>query len=151
MQVVTPETQSEIVNDNKKIFLAGTIDNGHSINWEQEVINRLKEKNADITIYNPRRDNWNENATAIDVCKQIEWEQIHLDKADLIIMVLADDSKSPISLLELGLYAKENKIIVFCTDKFYRWHNVWMTCKKYNIPLYSKINAKDIANVIMTH
>ena len=63
----------------------------------------------------------------------------------MIIMVLLDNSKSPVSLLELGLYAKSKKIIVFCTDKFYRYDNVQLTCEKYNIPL---INSTDIDIIV---
>lgn len=43
------------------VFLAGTIDNGTSSNWQQEFINKLKNIEhsiyTDYTIYNPRRDN----------------------------------------------------------------------------------------------
>ena len=62
--------------------------------------------------------------TKEDMEKQIKWEQNHLDSADVIAMVLLDDSKSPISLLEMGLYAKSKKLIVFCTPEFYRYDNV---------------------------
>ena len=78
----------------------------------------------DIEIYNPRREHWNTNPTKEEMEKQIKWEQNHLDAAHIIAMVLLDDSKSPISLLELGLYANTNKLIVFCTPNFYRWDNV---------------------------
>lgn len=65
-------------------------------------------------------------------------------------MVLLDDSKSPISLLEIGLYAKSNKLIVFCTSNFYRWDNVRLTCEKYHIPLIQDLNPLTIANKIIS-
>ena len=60
-------------------------------------------------------------------------------------MYLADNSKSPISLLELGLYGPEGKMIVFCTENFYRSTNIKLTCQKYLIPL---IQSTDINNVV---
>lgn len=145
MKLVTPEKTEKV---EKSVFLAGTIDDGKSFDWQKEVVNEIDKRGLDLTIFNPRNDKWNEDATAIDICRQIEWEQNHLDKADIIVMKLSDDSKSPISLLELGLYAASGKLAVFCTDKFYRWHNVWMTCNKYKIPLYRDLSTKAIVDVI---
>lgn len=49
-------------------------------------------------------------------------------------MYLADNSKSPISLLELGYLCKTpHKVIVYCTDKFYRKGNVDIFCQRNNI------------------
>ena len=154
MIIITPE---EIVNKgtcklgSKSVFLAGTIDNGDSLNWQDKVIIELINLGVDCEIYNPRREHWNSNPTKEELEKQIEWEQDHLDRANMIVMVLLDDSKSPISLLELGLYAKENKLIVFCTPNFYRFDNIRMTCKKYNIELVQDLNPLIIANKIIAH
>jgi len=130
-----------------KVFLAGTIDNGDSENWQEKVIERFK-ANPNIRFYNPRRKSWDKNASEDELIYQIQWEQEHLDKADLIIMAISDNSKSPISLLELGLYAKDQKMIVFCNDKFYRYMNVKLTCEKYNIPLYNN-SIDEIENFIV--
>lgn len=126
MNVIYPGTKS--------VFLAGTIDNGDSSNWQEELINKCKDLN--ITFFNPRRKEWIQNPTSEDIEKQIKWEQEHLDSANTIIMCLLDNSKSPISLLELGLYARSGKLLVFCNKAFYRYDNVRLTCQKYNIPLY---------------
>ncbi len=141
MIVITPETENC-----KSIFLAGTIDNGESTNWQKKLIDKFK--NINIKIYNPRRERWNKNASKKEVEYQIKWEQEYLDNANLIVMVLSDNSKSPISLLELGLYATSKKILVFCTDKFYRFDNVRLTCEKYNIPLFTNTNINYIFNKI---
>ena len=141
MIVITPETENC-----KSIFLAGTIDNGDSIDWQKKLIEKFKD--TDIKIYNPRCKHWNKNATKEDLEYQIKWEQDKLDDADLIIMVLSDNSKSPISLLELGLYATSKKILVFCTDKFYRFDNVRLTCEQYDIPLFTNTNINYIFNKI---
>ena len=104
MIIITPE---EIINkganklDAKSVFLAGTIDNGDSLNWQDKVIIELINLGVSCEVYNPRQEYWNPNPTKDELEKQIEWEQDHLDSADVIAMVLLDDSKSPISLLEL--------------------------------------------------
>jgi len=141
MIVITPETENC-----KSIFLAGTIDNGDSVNWQKKLIEKFKD--IDIKIYNPRRKNWNKDCIKEDLEYQIKWEQNKLDDADLIVMVLSDNSKSPISLLELGLYATSKKLLVFCTDKFYRFDNVRLTCEKYDIPLFTNTNINYIFNKI---
>ena len=153
MIIITPE---EIKNKGankigaKSVFLAGTIDNGNSLNWQDKTIIELINLGVkNLEVFNPRREHWNPNPTKEEMEKQIKWEQEHLDKANVIVMVLLDDSKSPISLLELGLYAKSNKLIVFCTPNFYRWDNVRLTCKKYHIELVQDIHPTIIANKII--
>ena len=118
-----------------KIFLAGTIDNGNSYDWQYEMIINLSElEDYNFKIYNPRRVNWNPHCSDSDLKYQIKWELEHLDESDIIIMYLDDESKSPISLLELGLYAQSKKLFVICGKDFYRKMNVFITCQKYDIP-----------------
>ena len=137
MQVIYP--------DSKTVFLAGTIDNGDSFNWQEGIINRCQD--LDIVFYNPRRKKWPSVTVTSQIEYQIKWEQEHLYNADLIIMCLLDNSRSPISLLELGLYAQSGKIIVFCNPEFYRYDNVRLTCEKYNIPLY-KVDLDNMKKII---
>ena len=149
MNIITPE-ENDIINDSKSVFLAGTIDNDNSLNWQDKVIIELINLGVKkLNIYNPRRKHWIPNPSKEDIEYQIKWEQEHLDKADVIAMVLLDDSKSPISLLEMGLYAKSKKLVVFCTPKFYRWDNVHLTCEKYHIELVQDLTPLIIANKII--
>lgn len=149
VMVITPEDDVKYCDNNKSVFLAGTIDNGDSTNWQEDVIKEIAKLNINnLDVYNPRREHWNSNAHSDEVEKQIKWEQYHLDKADVIAMVLLDNSKSPISLLELGLYSTSNKLIVFCTPNFYRFDNVRLTCEKYGIELVQDLTPKVIAEKI---
>lgn len=116
------------------IFLAGTIDDGHSSDWQAEIIKACSDI-EEVEFYNPRRYDFPEHPKKEDVVNQIRWEQEYLDKADYIIMNILPGSKSPISLLELGLYAESGKIIVHCPESFYRYTNVEETCCKYAIYL----------------
>lgn len=157
VQEIRPDKREKYYTDSYKIFLAGTIDNGSSVDWQREVIKKLSSEAKDekywliapgedveITIFNPRREQWNPGAIMEDIAEQILWEEEKLDEADLILMVIQDDSKSPISLLELGLYGPSGRMVVFCTDKFYRYTNVRMTCEKYLIPLVNSTDVNDI-------
>lgn len=63
------------------IFLAGSIEMGKAIDWQTKVTEALK--NHDITILNPRRDDWDSSwKPTIDDPKfreQVEWElQAHI-------------------------------------------------------------------------
>jgi len=154
ISIITPEVVQEgpmkASKNIKSVFLAGTIDNGDSLNWQDKVIIELINLGKSCKIYNPRREHWNPNPSKEEMEAQIKWEQESLDKANIVAMVLLDDSKSPISLLEMGLYAKSGKLVVFCTPNFYRWDNVRLTCEKYNIELVQDINPLVIANKIIS-
>ena len=123
------------------IFLAGSIEMGNAENWQEELTKYFE---RDFNIFNPRRDDWDSSwKQSIDnpqFCEQVNWELNALNKADLIIMYFDPNTKSPISLLELGLYATSKKLHVICPEGFWRKGNVDIICKKYDIPLYETIN-----------
>jgi hypothetical protein len=48
-------------------------------------------------------------------------------------MYFDPNTKSPISLLELGLHAKEQKLVVLCPEGFWRKGNVDVVCEYYSI------------------
>ena len=94
----------------KKVFLAGTIDMGNSENWQEKLINKLKEQTKGALfaksyhIYNPRRTDWDSSWAQTfenpQFFQQVTWELDAMEKADYIIMNFLPDSKSPITLLE---------------------------------------------------
>lgn len=139
-----PPTLAE-ASENPSVFLAGTIDNGNSPDWQAEVAQSLNDFNVDL--YNPRRDEWDANwEQSIDnpVFKgQVDWELDHLDKCDVIFMYFAGGSQSPITLLELGLYARTrpDSLIVVCSADFWRKGNVEVVACRYDIPLYYELDG----------
>lgn len=136
--VTAPEMFQKPENLEKySIFLAGSIDNGFAQDWQKNAIQQLSNEN--VLLLNPRRSNWNSNAGSDEVREQINWELDALDYVDMIIMYIAENSKAPISLLEMGLNAKESKILVSVHPSFYRRINVEEVCKRYNIPLYETL------------
>lgn len=138
MKVLYPTDKNKVV---ESIFLAGTIDMGNSIDWQKEVINGLKD--YDVELYNPRRESWDsswEQTIENEQFKhQVDWELTHLEKCDLVVMFLAPNSMSPISLLELGLF--KEKIIICCPDGFYRKGNVDVVADRYNIPVFEDFDS----------
>lgn len=139
-----------------KIFLAGTIDLGNSDNWQSDFIERIKQISIKTTtdrfiIYNPRREKFNSNEPQKFenpiINQQIGWELDRMDHSDVIVMNILKDSKSPITLMELGLYAKSGKLLVVCEDGYYRQGNVDFMCSRYNIPLYRSIGDIRIGDI----
>ena len=56
-----------------------------------------------------------------------------LEKADVILIYFDPKTKSPISLLELGLFAKSRKLVVCCPEGFWRKGNVDIVCDRFGI------------------
>jgi hypothetical protein len=145
--VIKSPTSIEIDNNFKSCFLAGTIGiDGKSENWQQYVSDKLSD--YAINIYNPRREKWEgsleQNINNIDLKNQINWELDALEKSDFIIMNILGDSKSPITLLELGMFIKSGKLLVSCPKEFYRYGNIQVMCYRYNVPLFD--NVDDLLN-----
>lgn len=147
---MAPDKDNE-KSDDLKIFLAGTIDDGESVNWQKQICQKLLKSDevTNVRIYNPRRDDWDKKAGHNEIIRQIEWELEHMNKADIILMNILGDSKSPISLMEIGLHAHEDKLFVFCPKNFYRFDNVKVVCEKYNIPLTTTNNINEIFDKIL--
>lgn len=129
-------------NGRKSVFLAGTIDIGNSEDWQSIV----KEEFLDskINILNPRRDawdsSWEQQFSNPQFYQQVNWELNALERSDVILLVLKANSKSPISLLELGMFAASKKVVVCCEEGFYREGNVQIVCDRYNIPYYTHLD-----------
>jgi hypothetical protein len=53
--------------------------------------------------------------------------------------------------MELGLFAKEGRLMVFCPKTFYRYDNVRVVCKRYNVPLFTTNNIPYIAEKVCNY
>lgn len=144
-----PQNTNKSIKTSKRIFLAGVIDNGKSFDWQEQAVKLInternkQEGNDIVSIYNPRRKDWNskwkQEITNPQFKEQVNWELNNLDLSTHIIMNFLPDSKAPISLLELGLYAESKKLIVICPKGFYRKGNVDIICENYNIPQFKTL------------
>lgn len=131
--VLTPPQSLEGIS--RSIFLAGSIEMDKATLWQASVITQLD--HLPITILNPRRadwdSNWKQDKSSPPFREQVTWELDALELTDLIIMYLDPKTQSPISLLELGLFAKSEKMIVCCPEGFWRKGNVDIVCERYNV------------------
>jgi hypothetical protein len=119
------------------LFTAGSIEMGKAENWQERLVNALD--GEEVIIFNPRRDDWDSSwVQSIEneqFREQVEWELDHLDNCDIMVVHFTPDTMSPITLLELGLYAAvdPDKLIVFCPEGFWRKGNVDIVCKRYGV------------------
>ena len=138
--VLHPHEQitAQALKKSTKIFLAGTIDMGSSIDWQASAAELLSGKKGRYILFNPRQEEWHPEIEG-EMDYQVNWELEHLEKADWILMNFLPESKSPITLLELGLHAKSGKLLVICPPEFYRYDNVRITCARYGVPIFDTI------------
>ncbi len=117
------------------VFLAGSIEMGKAIEWQKKVVDETTD--LPYIYFNPRRDDWDNSwEQSIDdknFKEQVTWELEALEMADYIFMYFDPKTQSPISLLELGLHAREGKLIVCCPDGFAKKGNVDVMCEVYKI------------------
>jgi Nucleoside 2-deoxyribosyltransferase like len=126
------------------LFLAGTIDDGNSENWQDRAIGIIaSEISGDFSVVNPRRDNWDPHLGESELRKQINWELDNIQRSHVVFMYLHPGSKSPISLLEMGLMIGQtstgmalNRLVVCCPPGFWRKTNVEVVCERNSIHLY---------------
>lgn len=141
MKVITAPEPLEI--SHKSIFLAGSIEQDKAEKWQDKVIDYFK--NEDLCLLNPRRASWDaswvQEITNPVFKEQVSWELSALEKADLILLYLDPNTKAPISLLELGLFARSGKLAVCCPKGFWRKGNVDIVCERYEVPCFENFEA----------
>lgn len=132
------------------VFLAGSIEMGKAEDWQKTAEKFLVD--SGVVAFNPRRDDWDSSwEQKMDNEKfreQVNWELDALDLSDAILMYFSPETKSPISLLELGLYAHTGKMFVVCPEGFWRKGNVDIVCARYSVPMFNTID--DALGAIMT-
>lgn len=139
----TPPAVSTVDRVNT-MFLAGTIDNGNSEDWQETAIKLLKRKKElpfcdQLHVYNPRRKNWNPDASEEELVNQINWEMDKMRESDYILFNFLPDSKSPITMLELGYMSENTQCFVCCPKKFYRYTNIKVFCERIGIPVFDTL------------
>jgi hypothetical protein len=113
---------------------------GSGVDWQKDVADFFEKAPGNWVLFNPRQEFWDPSREN-EMDYQVNWELSHLEQSDFIIMNILETSKSPISLLELGLFARSGKMAVACDTKFYRYNNVKITCQKYGVHLYPNLEA----------
>ena len=123
--------------DRPSVILYGSIEQNKALDWQTQLTSALEQ--LPVGILNPRRDDWDsswiEDISFPKFKEQVEWEMDYAKVADVIAFYFAPETKAPISLLELGMYANTGRVVVCCPSGFYKKGNVQMVCLRYGIPL----------------
>lgn len=126
------------------MFLAGSIEMGKARDWQAELAAEL-DPGFDYVL-NPRRDEWDprweQSLDNDEFVGQVNWELDGLKMSTLIIFYLQAGTKSPISLMELGLCADvDGEVVVVCEDGFWRKGNVEILCQRAGIQVLPDMTA----------
>ena len=118
------------------VFLCGSIDMGAAENWQQRVQRELAKYPG--TILNPRRDDWDsswvQSKDNPQFREQVTWELAAQEASNFILVYFDPKTKSPITLLELGLFGRSTLgMTVCCADGYWRKGNVDLVCERYGI------------------
>ena len=144
IKIQAPNQTPSEYKDNFTLFLAGSIEMGTAEHWQNRVIETLKDCKR-LTIYNPRRADWDSSwVQSIDnpqFKEQVEWELEHLQRANLAIFYFDPSTKSPITLMELGMMSNpwSPLTIVVCPKGFWRRGNVEIFCNREGIEFFETL------------
>jgi len=125
------------------LFLAGSIEMGVAEQWQRKVVRLLA--NTDITILNPRRDDWDaswdQSLASPNFVEQVRWEQEGLRMADIILFYFDKNTMSPITLMELGMAIARDpdRIVVVCPEGYWRKGNVDVVCMDNDVYVASTL------------
>lgn len=139
---------------NHMIFLAGSIEMDKAEKWQDRIIEKLKDI-PDLTILNPRRENWDsswkQDIHNIQFRGQVDWELNGIESADTILFYFDPNTMSPVTMMELGIVSKlppERNVIVCCPEGFWRKGNVDILCSR--MPHINLIIIKSLDELIET-
>lgn len=127
------------------IFLMGSIEMGAAENWQEKITPKLL--NCGYNVLNPRRDDWDsswkQSINNPEFYKQVNWEISGLNRASAVLVYFDPNTKSPITLLELGYLLGDKGrrgVIVVCPDGFWRKGNVEIVCERGNFLLLDSLD-----------
>jgi hypothetical protein len=133
--VVKPPAPLQKAPGTIAVFLAGSIEMGAAGPWQAAIEAALAD--APVTLWNPRREawdaSWRQSVDEPQFHEQVTWELEAQERADLVAMYFAPETRAPITLLELGLFARSGRLVVCCPEGYWRRGNVQMVCRRYGV------------------
>lgn len=145
MIVFAPD-RSPVPKDAIKIFLAGSIEMGSAVPWQDSIPHEVDWIYDPIVFYNPRRPDWDwtweQSIDNPNFLEQVTWEADSIDAADIVLFVFDPATKSPISLMELGYVlgsSHGSKLVVCCPDGFWRQGNVDIMCSRKGVTVHRSL------------
>jgi hypothetical protein len=145
IQIIKPNSELQISFGQISIFLAGSIEMGKAEDWQKVLTSKLEALGKDLTVFNPRRDDWDSTWTQEQsnpqFNHQVNWEINRLEECDIIFMYFSPETQSPISLLELGKFAGRKDMVVCCPKGFWRKGNVDIVCTREGTQLFEDMDS----------
>lgn len=142
VRIIKPPEPIRFDEGTRSVFLAGSIEMGTAEEWQASVERELSD--LPVVVLNPRRDTWDaswqQSISNPEFRGQVEWELQGLERASVIAVYFAPDTKSPITLLEFGLFAQSGRMVVCCPPGFWRRGNVEVVCARYGVPLVAALS-----------
>ena len=148
MKLIAAPDQSPILSKEKTLFLAGGISNCRD--WQRDMIEKLKKEN--LTLINPRRENWDMNADPEESARQIEWEHMMIGISKGIMFWFPNETLCPITLFELGAALRTHtNIFIGCDPDYKRKFDVevQVSLVRSDITVHSSLD--DLANDIIAN
>lgn len=134
-----------------QIFLAGSIEMGKAEMWQDKVADSLKDYDNNVTVFNPRRDDWDssweQKASNVQFANQVNWELDHIDRSNIVFFYFDPNTQSPITLLELGYCLAHSRmlyddhVVVVCPNGYFRKGNIEITCGRDGILVYNDLES----------
>lgn len=138
--IYRPPTRPTITKPS--VILYGSIEPDPAADWQTSLATSLSD--LPIAVINPRCDAWDstwvEDVSDLRFKEQVEWEMDHAKAADVIAFYFKPGTLTPITLLELGMYAGTGKAVVCCPERFYKRGNVQIVCQRYGIELLGSLD-----------
>jgi hypothetical protein len=142
--IIKPPNPIPLEAELRVLFLAGSIDLGTAPDWQRALGMTLLDIPR-LLILDPRRDEWDQSWAQskddLNLRGQVEWELDGLELADVIAYYFAPGSKSPVTMIELGLHARAGKAVVCCPEGFWRKGNVDIVCERYGVEQVDNLDS----------
>lgn len=138
IEIKAPNKLKKLKNSSA-VFLAGSIDQGKAVNWQDKVKNAFANDKR-VTFWNPRRDDWDssweQDINFAPFKEQVTWELKAIEQADIVVFYFDPNGQAPITLMELGLQIgqADKDLLVCCPNGYWRKGNVDIICDRYGIP-----------------
>ena len=116
------------------VFLSGSIDTPPAT-WQKTVAGALS--HLDVTLLNPHREDWDstwrEDPSFAPCKEQVKWELEGMENADVLAVYFGPRTPAPITLMEMGLWARSGKCVVGVSENYPKRGNVILVCERYGI------------------
>ncbi|KAI2611720.1 uncharacterized protein GGS25DRAFT_520031 [Hypoxylon fragiforme] len=142
-QTIHAPSEEPIPPHHKTVFLAGTTTAVDAApDWRETLSASLSPH--PVTIFNPHRPDWDatwrEDIAFPPYREQVQWELSRQRAADLVVVYFHPATLAPVSLLELGLWARvPGKVVAVAPEGYRKRGNVQMVCREFGVRFLERV------------